>query len=179
MKMLIGDRRAYEHVVEEMRQAGHEPPQGVSWEQMREFVLDESRYTVEVDPETTLGMLMHLCDSILPLLAERKWSLLVAASDAPDLVCTDQPVALVPTTPDAPRFLGFGLSCTEVSLPLTRRAALVGSFDAEPRVIEADKILAGLFNRQMIDLAERFVFSPAPDAVVSVPRDDASVAQTP
>jgi hypothetical protein len=179
-KMVVGDRRTYESIVQKMREEGHDIPESVTWEQMREFIFDESRYTVEIEPSSTLGTLLDLCQTVLPLLAARHWSLVVASDDAPDFITTDRPVALIATSPDAPPHLGFGLSCTEVSMPLTRRVTLVGRFDHEPEVIEADRILVGLANRQMIDLAERFVFSPAADVVVSVPRDDdATAAQAP
>ncbi len=171
MKMVFGDPRAFEFVMQDMRKKGSKLPDGITWEQMRDYVFDESRYTVEINRGSTLGTLLDVSKSVLPVLAARQWSLVVANDDAPDFVTTDSPVSLVATTPDAPPFIGFGLRCTEVSVPLTRRVALVGNFDQEPAVIEADRILVGLANRQLIAQAERFVFSRTEEVVLSVPRE--------
>ena len=171
MKMAVGDRRTFEFLVQEMRKDGYELPEGTTWEKMRDRVFDDTSYTVDIKRSSTLGTLLDLCKTVLPILADRQWSLVVADDDAPDFITTDSPVSLVATTPDAPPFLGFGLRCTEVSMPITRRIALVGNFDHEPQVIGADRILVGLANRQLMSQADRFVFSPTEDVVLSVPRE--------
>lgn len=170
LQMAFGDRRTFDFIADEMRRKGHHFPESITWEQMRDFVFDETRYTIEIHRSWTLGTLLDLCKTVLPILAARQWSLVVANDDAPDFITTDSPVSLVATTPDAPPFLGFGLRCTEVTMPLTRRIGLVGNFDHEPEVIGADRILVGLSNHQLIAQTDRFVFSPAEGVVLSVPR---------
>ena len=80
------------------------------------------------------------------------------------------------TRPDAPRVLGFGLTCTEVSLPLNRRVSLVGHYEGEAQIVRADSILVGLYNQRMLELAGRFVFSAVKEIVVSVRRDGHAAA---
>lgn len=173
MRFAASNPRYFAQSVEELKQAGR-LPQDVDAEKMRQFALDDSRYTTSVVPSSTLGTMVDLIDSLPPVLAERQWSLVVAKEEAPDFVCTDRPVALVAIEPTSPRFLGFGQPWTEVSMPLSRRATLVGSFQIEARLVEADAILVGFFNQRMLDLAERFVFSPTDEIVVSTPRADES-----
>jgi hypothetical protein len=178
MRFVAGHPSYFAQSIEEMKQAG-KLADDVDAEKLRAFILDDSKYTTSVVPSSTLGLMVEMIDELPPVLAARKWSLVVANDDAPDFITTDRPVALAATSPDAPRHLGFGLTCTEVSLPLNRRVSLVGHFDGEAQVVRADSILVGLYNQRMLDLAGRFVFSAAKEIVVSVPRDDQAAAQPP
>jgi len=62
----------------------------------------------------------------------RKWSVWVLADDAPDLICSDNPVALTWKTQNPGDWPpGFGLPNTQVTCPLTRRIMIVGSFEGQ------------------------------------------------
>lgn len=109
-------------------------------ERYRQAILDDS-FDIAVDSTSDklhyntwqVQELINLVDGALPLLAERNWSLGVAIDQTPDLVCSDTPVSLAINK-------DFGDSDTAhlankrttVFMPLSRRAALIGSYEKWP-----------------------------------------------
>lgn len=166
-RSIVASPEVYRSVTERMALNGFEPPAGVGYDQMRAFIMNDE-YAVRFDQTYVLQLSLELGECLLPHLAARRWSLVVAKEEAEDFICSDQPVALVPTSPEAPPFLGFGLACTEVSLPLSRRATLIGHYEGEPMLVEADSTLVGEFNHRTLSCAERFIFSPDEGCVFSV-----------
>jgi hypothetical protein len=170
-KSLVASPEIFAAITEQMRRDGCNVPDGITFDDMREFLLDESRYTVEVEPSSTLGTIVDLVDGLVPALAARRWSLVRAKEGAADFLCTDRPVVLVRTTPGGPPHLGFGQPWTEVSLPLNRRVTAIGHWEGQAVACEADSLHVGRLNHRMYDHAERFVFSAEEQITVTVPRD--------
>jgi hypothetical protein len=139
-------------------------------EKLIEFLENESRYTVEIPREASIKNMVEMAEHLLPVLADRRWMLMASKDEGADFICSDRPVILIPTRADAPPFLGFGQRYTEVLMPLDRRLALVGHFEDLTGTKGVDRLGVGLFNRQMVDYSERFIYAPNEAFLVSVPR---------
>lgn len=167
VKFAVSNPDVYRRVVDDLRQEGQEPPPGLTREDLVQAIDDEERFPIQIPREASVRNMMEMAEALLPVLAERKWSLLVAPDDAP-FVCSDCPVALVPTKPGR-GFMGFGSGNTEILMPLDRRVALVGSWDDEGRTVAVNPDQVVAFNRRLIDRAERFVY-----AAIEIPMATAS-----
>lgn len=176
-KMALSHPRFFGQFVEEMQKQGKEVPDEITRESLLEFLKDESRYTIEIPREASIQNMAEMADFLVPVLAKRSWSLLVAKDGKDDFVCSDRPVILVPTRPHLPPFIGFGVPDTEVIMPLNRQMALVGHWDREGQVCEADRMIVGLINQRMLDFSERFIYSARDAFPVTVSRDDSTAAQ--
>ncbi len=168
-RFVLSQPKIFEQFAEEMRRDGKELPEGITRETMLEFLEDESRYTIEIPNELTVKNMALMTGELLPILGKRAWSLFVAKDDEDDFICTDRPATLIPTA-GAPPFFGFGTKETEIIMPLSRKLALVGNWDDEGQVFQADHGIVGLINQLMLDHAHRFVFSAREGFVVSTLR---------
>lgn len=161
--------KMFEEFVDEMRRKGEEVPDFVTREGMLDFLEDESRYTIEIPREASIQHMVEVIETLVPIFAERNWSLVVAQDDGHDFICSDRPVVLVPTRPDAPPFLGYGMKDTEIIMPLNRQMSLVGHYDHKEQVISADEMIVGLLNQRMLSFSDRFVYSARDTFPVTVP----------
>lgn len=104
--------------------------------------------------------------TLVPHLVQRKWSLWFVDDGAPDLICSDNPVALTWTVggtgPWAP---GFAHRHTQLSWPLTRRILVVGSFEGQlngapldERSVAAANSCTGRDANQLYSATEDFVW---------------------
>lgn len=117
-----------------------------------------------------LKYMLHLLVPLAHLLGERSWTLVRAADDAPDFICSDRPVSLHSNAnlpPGSP--LGFGLTETTVIFPLNRRAALLGLFEGSFSTSVADASLVGHVNFWTAIFATRYIYTATPDFVVTRP----------
>lgn len=95
--------------------------------------LDEG-YAFEQDQTRLVMQSLAVVDGILPCLADRQWSLLIATGTDAFVTC-DRPVSLSPLDEAVKGMpLGFGLSSAAVTVPLTKRLCLRGVFD-EPGIV--------------------------------------------
>jgi len=130
--------------------------------QLRTFILS-GEYDIDLDQTSHVQKIVELVDAMLPLLAKRRWSLGIAASGMPDFVCSDAAVSLVPTD----RFqhgdeLHLGAPHTLLSIPLTRRAVLLGLYEARPPVFVVNEF--GVLSTNAMTITEaRQVFSTEED----------------
>ncbi|MDB5100890.1 MAG: hypothetical protein JWM80_5311 [Cyanobacteria bacterium RYN_339] len=130
----------------------------VSYERMRDFAMDTSRYTIELSREALIQTIFGPLDKIIPLLLERRWSIAIAAAGAGAFVCCDTPVARHWTIDDHPPFVpGFGLKHSHIVFPLDRRTALLGTWDGDEEVFEADRVQVATINSHILASADRFV----------------------
>lgn len=170
LEFALGDPRAYKALQASMARQGEEMPEDIAREDLLEFLRDDSRYTIEIPREASIQHMAEVAEGILPVLAQRSWSLAVATDDRDDFICSDRPVILAPTEPNPPLFLGFGMRKTEVIMPLNRQMAIVGQYESEAQVFDADPLAVGLFNQRTLHFAERFVYSARETFRITVPR---------
>jgi Protein of unknown function (DUF4238) len=94
----------------------------ISVDEMQKFILDESRYTIEVKGgDYFLGHQMKLQDDVFHAIVLKKIALLFSESEA--FITSDHPVCLVPH-PGVPPFYG-GFRFSDVLFPISRRACLI------------------------------------------------------
>ena len=159
-KTLLSRREPFDRFIEEQRQQGVEIPPEITYEGMRDFAFDDERYTVEISRTNSVQMLLKMWQGIVPVFLARQWSLLFTKPDEGHLFCSDMPVSITPTSPDfQPRFLGFGLPQIELTVPLSRSMALVGSYEAPSISAEISLDYARHLNRRTLSFAERFLYS--------------------
>jgi hypothetical protein len=103
----------------------------------RHWLLQQGQQVESVSEETDgtdqtwhVQQMVQMAITLAPILKLRTWQLWIGDSGAPDLVCSDSPVALSWTTAVAgPYPPGLGLKNTVVTVPLHKRLAMVGRFE--------------------------------------------------
>jgi hypothetical protein len=97
----------------------------------REMGLEQDSFP-NFDQTWHVDTILHNVTTLVPHLMLRKWSVWIVGDEAPDLVCSDNPVALawkIPTPGPWPP--GYGLPNTQITFPLNRRMMVVGSFEGQ------------------------------------------------
>ena len=165
--MLSSDRRLFDcHIAKAKEDGFVRKDADVSFEAMRRSIKDD-KYTVEVSTGESLSLELGAFENTLRLLGSRYWSLLIAATDAPDFVTCDHPVAVVFKDPKIRGPIGYGLPRTEVSFPLSTRHALLGVLEdpLQPR-LEASAEQVAAINSRTVYHADRQVYSKTERVVV-------------
>lgn len=156
--ILVSDRRIFESHMRKASKDGYIPNADVSFEDLKKFVENE-RYTIEFHPQGNSNIEFEVFDKLLPVLAQRRWSILLTPPTGPEFICSDHPVTLIHKN-GSKGPVGFGLKQTEVFIPLGPDVGLYGTFeDPLPRVVNVtDKEVAEI-NTRLVANAERYVFS--------------------
>lgn len=158
-ELSVSKREVWERRVQGMNADGYEGPD-LPYEEMRDFIR-RGEYGLEFPVGHHIETELNMVDAILPYLFGRQWTLMIAKSHAGHFVCSDRPVAIMPTTERASRQpLGFGLTETDVTIPLNKRLALSGSFEGRKMVLPVDYPLVAMINANTTWQSERFVYSP-------------------
>jgi Protein of unknown function (DUF4238) len=129
MAMGMANQESFGEMIKRAKAGGMRGVGEVSFEGMKSF-LDRGDFKIAATSTTHAALLGVGADAIIPCLAERKWSMLVANAGEGDFVCSDHPVGLRWT--DGIRGAygpGFALRGTDVTIPIGRRVALVGRFE--------------------------------------------------
>jgi len=126
-------------------------------EQMRQFILS-GEYDVDLDQTSHVQKIVELVNATLPLLAQRRWSLGIAAPGVPDFVCSDAPVSGAPTDRFGPGDeMHLANQHILLSMPLTRRAMLWGSYEERPSMFFVNEF--GVLSMNSMTIAEaRYIF---------------------
>ncbi len=136
---------------------------------MVEFVNSDS-YRIgygrdEQDRTWNVQTMLRMWIVLIPVLVERQWSLWLVSDDGPDLVCSDSPVYLGwRKQVGGPYSPGFGIPETIVTVPLSRRVALVGVFEPLPKRREIGKAEVARLNLSTVMYGST-VYSAEPDFV--------------
>lgn len=90
---------------------------------------------------------------------QRRCGLLIDNTVPGGFICSDRPVVLHSTVP-IPNFYSpwFGMPPTEVTVPLSSRIALVGSYEGGNHLLRAGKSQIANLNTRTVTYAEQFVF---------------------
>lgn len=95
------------------------------FQQMVDFGLS-GNFDVDFEQTWHVQQMLQSMLYLAPKLSLRKWVLWIAEDDAPDLICSDSPVAPTRANPvNGPYSPAFGTPNTIVSIPLDRRVALL------------------------------------------------------
>ena len=98
----------------------------VSADELLEYS-EQGAFEYDFDRITHLKALFDQLDLALGILSTRKWTARIVADDAPDLVCSDTPVGMIPLDKEVP-LLRLDPNVLVV-MPLNRRVAAVGSMN--------------------------------------------------
>jgi hypothetical protein len=103
---------------------------------------------------------------------QRRWALLIAARGLSRFVASDNPVTFVPLEEQvALNGWGWATPSTAAAIPLTKRCALIGTFEQPPvdaRVVSSPREIAHV-NGWTVRTASRFVFSAGKDFIWTRP----------
>jgi hypothetical protein len=144
-------------------------------EEVRDM-LDSGNFEYAMSNEAHLRGIGNRVDYMASLLRERTWSLLVSAPGVHDFVCSDKPSVLVWSGETAEHLLelssdeelmppGYASEDSEISVPLSKRCALIGRYGGPSGVVYSDGHYAGEINRRTVGNANRFVYSPEEEFV--------------
>jgi Protein of unknown function (DUF4238) len=157
--LLVADPKTYERQIAAAREAGFVSDKAVPYEQMKEFI-DRDDYQIEISTTEHLQGELRIFDKVLKSLGSRHWSLLVAASDAPDFITCDHPANLVPK---------------QIVFPLDARNAVLGAVEKPwPARVDVASLGVAEVNARIVDQARRQIYSRGPK--VSVLHDNEVVA---
>ena len=126
-------------------------------EQMRQFILS-GEYEVDLDQTSHVQKIVELVNGMLPLLAQRRWSLGIAGPGVPDFVCSDAPVSAAPTNQfGSADTMHLANQHTLLSMPLTHRAVLFGSYEERPSMFRVNEF--GVLSMNSMTIAEaRYIY---------------------
>lgn len=163
VELHTGTPERFERVKERLRAKG-EPVPDRSFESMRRVVKERSlRY--EMNRGWLVASMWREAELLVDLLADRKWTLVIAGRDAARFVCSDHPISLEPTRPGLFPFNspGWGMKETVVYVPLSSRMALMGSFERGSDPVIVDSGFVAKVNHFTVIGADRHVYSEGED----------------
>lgn len=136
----------------------------ISYDDAKSFY-EQDEYTVNLSTEHHIEMEMVALNAIVPLLAKRKWVMIKASPESGPFITTDRPVFLVyKNVEKVPAFLsespGFAMPDTQIQFPISKNLALIGEFDGNDGVVEADKQFVAVLNSKMLFSVHQRVFAP-------------------
>lgn len=155
--MLASDKRLWEGHIKKARESGEDIPD-VSFEEFQDFA-ERGEYDIEFHPQGNLEVEFNAIDTVLPLLGQRMWSLLIAPPDGPEFICSDHPVALT-WKPGHKGPIGYGRRHSEVFFPLGRRTGFYGVYeDTLKPVVNCRPMSVAIMNSRVLQGTERQVYS--------------------
>jgi hypothetical protein len=132
------------------------------YEEYRRFAMSDDYY-VDFDQSSHVQLMVKMIDALLPALAARNWSLGIAANDAPDLISSDVPVWLSPTTgADLSKPLTLDCPDTLLTFPITRRLIALAQFEPKSPIVGVHPMGIAGFNTMTAKEASQ-LFASGPD----------------
>ena len=131
----------------------------LSFEAAQKFIWGDE-FAISMGQNFKFRLLTNMMEMSETLLSARNWSVVPAADDAPDIICSDNPLTLQWAEPVAQALApALGMRRTIAMFPLSRRLALCGVFEcfATAAVLSAKDV--GVLNAHTALHAKRFVFS--------------------
>ena len=139
------------------RETAGSTDEDVSYLKMKDFV-DRDEYSVRMEGNNyQVKMMFRTAEIVLPLLARRRWGLLISRSG--EFICADRPALFFnsPEPPNHPPALGF--EDTSVAFPVSRHVILIGAGDMSNEVRYLNKKSVAGMNRIALVNTHRYLFS--------------------
>jgi hypothetical protein len=164
IRMVVDNRDRYEASLARIRDDGVEFPD-ISYEQMREFV-ERDEYTIRTATTFQVAMMLDAAPALVPMLANRRWSVFCVNTGEGELVCSDRPVSLTWTDGRERGFYspGYGLPETDITVPIDRHICVMGRFEGGSMCGPIDRRGVAAINTRTIMNASR-VYSSREDFV--------------
>lgn len=158
--VMVSKKEIWESTKRQMEEAGQPVREGVTYEQMRDFIKG-GQYDIVTNRLVHIRLELETLEKVIHILFERKWRLSLLSDTVMDLVTCDHPVCLISTIKRPEGLmgaLGYGLRDTAVVFPLTRRMALWGTFEGDEEVRDCGELQAALYNAHVLRNAERQIY---------------------
>lgn len=165
IQLMLATQEGQEHFRSTLAELGHE----VSDEDFEQLVAfgKSDDYAVNYEQTWHVQEMIHMAATLAPLLSLRKWQLWIADETAPDLICSDSPVAPTWAVPmPGPVSPAFGTPNTIVSVPLNRRMAMVSMIEEELPASTLDRegvaavnSMTAMYANQLYSSEEDFVWT--------------------
>jgi hypothetical protein len=130
------------------------------------FPVSKEDLPTELTQNDWVRSIFESADIIYGCLKRRRWTVLLSEDPLPDFICSDCPVAAVFTRPASDAFdrPGFGTCDTQVSFPLSRRAAVISGCNPEndpkpPEIAPADRKAVAKTNTKTLMYARRLYWA--------------------
>lgn len=145
-----------------MREALKEHGESLTAEQLekqRQFILDDSRYTITTSPKLSIATGFEAAlDTIYPIFDRMTWAI-VRAGESLRYITSDTPVSWVDPTIPPPYSSGLAGRNVEVTFPLSPSVAVFGTWEGSSGSLEAKDRSVGQFNTRCFALADRYAFA--------------------
>lgn len=137
-------------------------------EELRQFMLDETKYKIEINPQFSLAMAMSNLDTLTRIFFDMKWTFIKATNDY-KFLSGDNPLYYCDPTHDPRSFYGVGLANknVEVTLPLSREVALFASWRGFSGYVQGKNSHVKNINKRTILAASRFVFASEKSDIIN------------
>lgn len=160
MQFLASDDKKFEAV---MRRYFPKPKEelGVSLKEVQEFILDDSKYSLETNPEFSLFMAVDLIKEFMEMFYEMNW-IIFFAPDEYKFLTSDNPLfyCAPSSNPVRARRKGLGFKNVEVTFPISPELTLFAGWKpGDNRRQRATNSVAKAINRRTVASSRRYVFS--------------------
>lgn len=126
--------------------------------------VDRGGIVVGAAQEALIEQEIALWPSILPLLEERRWTLLIAPPRSTGFVTCDRPFSLQGNDPAMSRAaygIGLGTQDTTITFPISHELAAIGSFERGRSTNVVTEQIVAAVNFNMFRSAMRQIYAPA------------------
>jgi hypothetical protein len=157
----LATKDRWESQVDRMKKDGvWDESVNLTYEDMQKF-MREGNYKIRVAKEFNIAMEIEQHENLVQHLGARNWQILVAREGSGGFVTTDVPVCLRWSDGQNHGIYGpgFGVEGTHVIFPISTTLALLGSFEGQENVVEADMFMVGNLNSTVISNAEKQVYA--------------------
>lgn len=128
-------------------------------EDLRQWVLDESRYTIQPSPKLSIVAGFEAAtEAIYPTFDGMRWAV-VRAGESFRYITSDTPVSWVDPTISPPFAYGLQARNVEVTFPVSPTVCVFGTWEGPKGAIKARDRSVKEFNTRRVGFSDRFVFA--------------------
>ncbi len=148
---------------DEMRKNGYYVDPNANYDELKAMVKSR-KLKWKASNNLMFKLDMPSMNAVLHTLQYRKWTLISNDSKLTPFITSDNPVSLSWARNFKTQYPpGFAMPSTELLFPLSKSLALIGTFNKNPFVINANQMQVARINSQIICNANRFIFSSIKD----------------
>lgn len=124
------------------------------------FARDPANYSIKMNADASLKPLVASMETVAHLIADMRWSYIVAPDGTEGFITSDNPVSWV--VPGGGFYDSGPVSKNaELVWPMTRRIAILGSWsDHEDELLNVDQEMVERINHRILSRTQRYVFAP-------------------
>lgn len=161
-EMTFASKERWESVLAQMKADGAwKDGDETDYDTLKKMV-DEKQFKFRLAKEFQVGLEIDHFDGMLPYFDARRWRIMKAKPNTGGFVTTDHPVCLRWSKAENRGQLfapGYGLPDTDILFPLSSELGLIGRFDGNEDVVEADVFTVGSYNSTVMGCASSQIYS--------------------